>query len=99
MATLRALLRRGLHPAYFGSRGLGHLPIRSLATTSSRGSTGYLNRLHEDQHPLVQGEPQKPHIITSAIPGPKTKAGLDHLDQLQDTRAAFIMTGTHGVAS
>ncbi|KAK3828182.1 MAG: 4-aminobutyrate aminotransferase-like protein [Benniella sp.] len=92
MATLRALLRRGLRPAYLGSRGLGHWPIRSLATTSSRGSTGYLNRLHEDQQPLVQGEPQKPHIITSAIPGPKTKAGLDHLDQLQDTRAAFIMT-------
>lgn len=96
MATLRAL-QRALFPATLrvrGHTGLGHLPIRSLATVNSRGSSGaYLGRRHEDQQPLVQGEPQEPKIITSTIPGPKSKAGLEQLDHLQDTRAVMIMTG------
>ncbi|KAG0006892.1 4-aminobutyrate transaminase [Modicella reniformis] len=61
-------------------------------------SRGYLGRTHEDQQPLVQGEPSGPKIITSAIPGPKTKAGLERLDKLQDTRAAFIMTGSNDMS-
>ncbi|KAG0222021.1 hypothetical protein BGX31_009400 [Mortierella sp. GBA43] len=88
---LRALIHRTLNPTNLGPRGLGHLLARSFATTGRLGS-GYLDRIHHDQQPLVQGEPPKPEIITSTAPGPKTKAGLEHLNRLQDTRAAFIMT-------
>ncbi|KAF9346995.1 4-aminobutyrate transaminase [Mortierella sp. AD094] len=98
MATLRAPLRRLLSSSTRlstpGYGRLGHfdrtLLTRSFASTSSQGS--YLGRVHNDQKPLVEGEPSGPKIVTSALPGPKTKAGLQHLDKLQDTRAATMMT-------
>ncbi|KAF9430763.1 hypothetical protein BGZ76_000721 [Entomortierella beljakovae] len=52
----------------------------------------YLSRVHADQKPLVEGEPSGPKVVTSSLPGPKTKAGLHKLDKLQDTRAATMMT-------
>ncbi|KAF9129183.1 4-aminobutyrate transaminase [Mortierella sp. 14UC] len=63
---------------------------RPFATTVGTGD--YLTRKHPDQKALVHGEPSGPKILTGTIPGPKTKAGLQSLDSLQDTRAATMMT-------
>ncbi|KAG0201371.1 hypothetical protein BGX28_005796 [Mortierella sp. GBA30] len=64
-----------------------HVVSRSLASVST-----YRSRTHKDQKDLVHGEPSGPKIHTATIPGPKTRAGLKHLDNLQDTRAATMMT-------
>ncbi|KAF9163113.1 hypothetical protein BGX21_009254 [Mortierella sp. AD011] len=98
MTTLRTPLRRFLTsstrlstPSY---GRLGHfdrtLLTRSLASVATQGT--YLGRVHNDQKPLVEGEPSGPKIVTSSLPGPRTKAGLEHLDKIQDTRAATMMT-------
>ncbi|KAG0051030.1 hypothetical protein BGZ83_004185 [Gryganskiella cystojenkinii] len=63
------------------------LSFRTFAT-----ETGFLSRTHSDQKDIVHGEPTGPKIVSKTIPGPKTKAGLAHLDNLQDTRAATMMT-------
>ncbi|KAG0330425.1 hypothetical protein BG004_002106 [Podila humilis] len=52
----------------------------------------FIGRTHKDQQDLVQGEPAGPKIVTATLPGPKTAVGLRHLDSLQDTRAATMMT-------
>ncbi|KAI8600511.1 4-aminobutyrate transaminase [Dissophora ornata] len=67
-------------------------PFASLSSHSSSPSGGFLGRHHKDQQPLVHNEPSGPKIVTSTLPGPKTKAGLKHLDSLQDSRAATMMT-------
>ncbi|KAF9111226.1 4-aminobutyrate transaminase [Mortierella sp. AM989] len=98
MASLRAPLRRVFTSSSTlstpGYGRLGHFDrtilTRSFASVSSQDP--YLSRVHNDQKPLVEGEPSGPRIITSSLPGPKTKAGLQHLDKLQDTRAATMMT-------
>ncbi|KAG0024626.1 hypothetical protein BGZ80_000477 [Entomortierella chlamydospora] len=98
MTTLRTPLRRFLTsstrlstPSY---GRLGHfdrtLLTRSLASVATQDT--YLGRVHNDQKPLVEGEPSGPKIVTSSLPGPRTKAGLQHLDKIQDTRAATMMT-------
>ncbi|KAF8950408.1 hypothetical protein BGZ46_004560 [Entomortierella lignicola] len=96
MASLRVPFRRFLTSSSLSAPGygrLGHhdriLLTRCFASVSTQGS--YSGRVHNDQKPLVEGEPEGPKILT-AIPGPKTKAGLQHLDKLQDTRAATMMT-------
>ncbi|KAF9897460.1 hypothetical protein BX616_005551, partial [Lobosporangium transversale] len=98
MATLRTPLQRTLISACHGYNRLGHpnrrfgpfLSVRPFASISS--SEGFLGRQHKDQQNLVEGEPSGPKIVTSVIPGPKTRAGLQDLDKLQDTRAATMMT-------
>ncbi|GJJ69020.1 hypothetical protein EMPS_01366 [Entomortierella parvispora] len=71
------------------TRSVSPVLLRAFATESG---SGFLGRTHKDQKDLVHGEPSGPKIVTSTIPGPKTKAGLQHLDNLQDTRAATMMT-------
>lgn len=71
------------------------LPILSRPFATSVGTGDYLSRKHPDQKDFVHGEPSGPKILTGTIPGPKTKAGLQNLDSLQDTRAATMMTGNN----
>ncbi|KAG0253947.1 4-aminobutyrate transaminase [Mortierella polycephala] len=107
MATSRIWLRTPLHRALSSSSSFsraaapaahGRTSFRPFDRTtlarpyaSVTSSDTYVGRIHKDQQDLVQGEPSGPRINT-AIPGPKTKAGLQHLDTLQDTRAATMMT-------
>lgn len=86
MAT-RFALQSPLRTALFSTRS-SNITHRSFASVSA-----FHGRIHKDQKELVHGEPERPKIVTSTIPGPKTKAGLQHLDSLQDTRAATMMTG------
>lgn len=86
MAT-RFALQSPLRTALFSARS-SNITHRSFASVST-----FNGRIHKDQKELVHGEPKKPRIVTSTLPGPKTKAGLQHLDSLQDTRAATMMTG------
>ena len=86
MAT-RFALQSPLRTAFFSARS-SNITHRSFASVST-----FNGRVHKDQKELVHGEPKKPKIVTSTLPGPKTKAGLQHLDSLQDTRAATMMTG------
>ncbi|KAJ2866251.1 hypothetical protein GGI22_001322 [Coemansia erecta] len=43
----------------------------------------------------VREEPKEPHVATSAVPGPESKAALQRLSKLQDTRAATFV-GDYG---
>ncbi|KAF9203465.1 hypothetical protein BGZ59_001629, partial [Podila verticillata] len=85
MAT-RFALQSPLRTTLFSARS-SNITHRSFASVSA-----FHGRIHKDQKELVHGEPKRPKIVTSTIPGPKTKAGLQHLDSLQDTRAATMMT-------
>jgi 4-aminobutyrate aminotransferase/(S)-3-amino-2-methylpropionate transaminase len=75
-----------------GHPNRAHL-LLSRPFATSVGTGDYLSRKHSDQKDFVHGEPSGPKILTGTIPGPKTKAGLQNLDSLQDTRAATMMTG------
>ncbi len=95
---MRAPLLRVLSPSAHSScasrvpaRGLLH---RDMLARPFASVSDYRSRTHKDQHDLVRGEPTGPKIHTATLPGPKGKAGLKHLDGLQDTRAATMMTGT-----
>lgn len=87
MAT-RFALPSPLKTAVFSAHSSTNITYRSFASVSS-----FHGRIHKDQKDLVHGEPKGPKIMSKTIPGPKTKAGLQHLDSLQDTRAATMMTG------
>ncbi|KAF9312551.1 hypothetical protein BG003_006168 [Podila horticola] len=86
MAT-RFALPSPLKTAVFSAHSSTNITYRSFASVSS-----FHGRIHKDQKDLVHGEPKGPKIMSKTIPGPKTKAGLQHLDSLQDTRAATMMT-------
>lgn len=90
VAATNAFWMSGRVAGHPGRANLLHLS-RPFAT--SVGTGDYLTRKHSDQKALVHGEPSGPKIHTGTIPGPKTKAGLQNLDSLQDTRAATMMTG------
>lgn len=90
VATTSAFRTSGRVAGHPGRANLLHLS-RPFATSAGTGD--YLTRKHSDQKALVHGEPSGPKILTGTIPGPKTKAGLQNLDSLQDTRAATMMTG------
>lgn len=94
---MRVPLLRVLSPSALSTRTT-RVPVRGLLHRDMLArpfaSVGdYRSRTHKDQHDLVRGEPAGPKIHTDTIPGPKGKAGLKHLDALQDTRAATMMTG------
>ncbi|KAF9096594.1 hypothetical protein BGX23_010895 [Mortierella sp. AD031] len=78
--------------AFRASGHAGHVNRTLFVRPFASGTGDYLTRVHTDQQDFVQGEPSGPKILTDSIPGPKTKAGLRHLDSLQDTRAATMMT-------
>lgn len=86
----RTLLSGVSSSSAFTARASHPLILRTFATEAG---SGFISRTHKDQKDLVHNEPSGPKIVTSTIPGPKTKAGLAHLDNLQDTRAATMMTG------
>ncbi|KAG0030545.1 hypothetical protein BGZ81_002500 [Podila clonocystis] len=86
MAT-RFTFQSPLRTTVFSARPSSNITYRSFASVSS-----FHGRIHNDQKDLVHGEPKGPKIVSKSIPGPKTKAGLQHLDSLQDTRAATMMT-------
>lgn len=88
--TLLSGLSLASHSSSLTTRSVSPLLLRAFATESG---SGFLGRTHKDQKDLVHGEPSGPKIVTSTFPGPKTKAGLKHLDSLQDSRAATMMTG------
>lgn len=90
VAVTNAFRVSGRVAGHLGRTNLLHFS-RPFATSAGTGD--YLTRNHSDQKALVHGEPSGPKILTGTIPGPKTKAGLQNLDSLQDTRAATMMTG------
>ena len=49
--------------------------------------------------PAIPGEPKEPKIITSAIPGPKSKALWDSLNELQDPRSTHFFADYEYVMS
>ncbi|KAF9142306.1 4-aminobutyrate transaminase [Mortierella sp. GBA39] len=89
VAATNVFRASGRVAGHLGRANLLHLS-RPFATSVDTGD--YLTRKHSDQKAFVHGEPSGPKVLTGTIPGPKTKAGLQNLDSLQDTRAATMMT-------